>query len=67
MSIYDAARPLVLISQKFGASGWPRLNVILYNRLSARKRVGLPRELQTARPKQLRFVRLDTALFRKLI
>jgi hypothetical protein len=33
-----------LPSQKFGANAaWLRLNVILYNLLSAYKRVGLPR------------------------
>jgi hypothetical protein len=37
-----------------------RLNVILYNLLSAYKRVGLPEELHTARPKRLRFLLLNT-------
>ena len=45
-----------LPSQKFGANAaWLRLNVILYNLLSAYKRVGLPEEFHTARPKRLRF------------
>ena len=50
-----------LASQKFGANAaWLRLNVILYNLLSAYKRVGLPEELHTARPKRLRFLLLNT-------
>ncbi len=50
-----------LPSQKFGANAaWLRLNVILYNLLSAYKRVGLPEELHTARPKRLRFLLLNT-------
>ena len=43
-----------LPSQKFGANAaWLRLNVILYNLLSAYKRVGRPEEFHTARPKRL--------------
>jgi hypothetical protein len=50
-----------LPSQKFGANAaWLRLNVIPYNLLSAYKRVGLPGEFQTARPKRLRFLLLNT-------
>ena len=50
-----------LPSQKFGANAaWLRLNVILYNLLSAYKRVGLPEELHTARPKRLRLLLLNT-------
>ncbi len=50
-----------LPSQKFGANAaWLRLNVILYNLLSAYKRVGLPEEFHTARPKRLRFLLLNT-------
>jgi len=50
-----------LPSQKFGANGaWVRLNVILYNLLSALKRLTLPAELQTARPKRLRFLLFNT-------
>lgn len=46
-----------LPSQKFGANAaWLRLNAILYNLLSAYKRVGLPEELREARPKRLRFL-----------
>lgn len=49
-----------LPSQKFGANAaWLRLNVMLYNLLSAFKRVGLPEELHDARPKRLRFVLLN--------
>ena len=50
-----------LPSQKFGANAaWLRLNVILYNLLSAYKRVGLPEEFHTARPKRRRFLLLNT-------
>ena len=50
-----------LPSQKFGANAaWLRLNTILYNLLSAYKRVGLPEELHAARPKRLRFLLLNT-------
>jgi hypothetical protein len=49
-----------LPSQKFGANAaWFRLNVPLYNLLSAFKRVALPKELHSARPKRLRFVLLN--------
>lgn len=50
-----------LPSQKFGANAaWLRLNVLLFNLLSAYKRVGLPEEFHTARPKRLRFLVLNT-------
>jgi hypothetical protein len=50
-----------LPSQKFGANAaWLRMNVLLYNLLSAYKRVGLPEEFHTARPKRLRFLALCT-------
>src|SRR4051794_29106865 len=40
-----------LPSQKFGANAaWLRLNVILYNLLSAHKRVGLPEEFTPPDP-----------------
>jgi Transposase DDE domain group 1 len=49
-----------LPSQRFGANAaWFRLNVILYNLLSAFKRVALPEALHSARPKRLRFVLLN--------
>lgn len=49
-----------LPSQKFAANAaWFRLNVLLYNLLSAFKRVALPEELHNARPKRLRFVLLN--------
>jgi hypothetical protein len=49
-----------LPSQRFGANAaWFRLNVLLYNLLSAFKRVALPEELHAARPKRLRFVLLN--------
>ncbi|MFZ1413897.1 MAG: IS1380 family transposase, partial [Defluviicoccus sp.] len=49
-----------LPSQKFGANAaWLRLNVLLYNLLSAYKRIGLPEEFHTAKPKRLRFVLLN--------
>ena len=54
-------RGAALPSQKFGANAaWLRLNVLLYNLLSAYKRVGLPEEFHTARPKRLRFLLLNT-------
>jgi Transposase DDE domain group 1 len=50
-----------LPSQKFGANAaWLRLNVLLYNLLSAFKQVGLPEEMHDARPKRLRFLVLNT-------
>ena len=50
-----------LPSQKFGANAaWFRMNVILYNLLSAFKRLGLPKELHAIRPKRLRFLVLNT-------
>jgi hypothetical protein len=49
-----------LPSQRFGANAaWFRLNVMLYNLLSAFKRIALPEDLHTARPKRLRFVLLN--------
>jgi len=49
-----------LPSQKFGANAaWLRLNALLYNLLSAFKRIGLPEELRDARPKRLRFLVLN--------
>ncbi len=49
-----------LPSQTFGANAaWFRLNVMLYNLLSAFKRIALPEELHSARPKRLRFVLLN--------
>ena len=50
-----------LPSQKFGANAaWVRLNVILYNLLSALKRLTLPADLHAARPKRLRFLLFNT-------
>ena len=50
-----------LPSQKFGANAaWLRMNVLLYNLLSAFKRVGLPEEMHDSRPKRLRFLVLNT-------
>jgi len=50
-----------LPSQKFGANAaWVRLNVILYNLLSTLKRLTLPADLRTAKPKRLRFVLFNT-------
>jgi hypothetical protein len=46
-----------LPSQRFGANAaWFRLNVMLYNLLSAFKQVALPEALHNARPKRLRFL-----------
>jgi hypothetical protein len=50
-----------LPSQKFGANAaWFRMNVLLYNLLSAFKRLGLPAALHDIRPKRLRFLVLNT-------
>lgn len=50
-----------LPSQKFGANAaWFRLNVMLYNLISAFKRIAMPPDLHRARPKRLRFVLLNT-------
>jgi hypothetical protein len=50
-----------LPSGKFGANAaWFRLNVLTYNLLTALKRLTLPRDLQTARPKRLRFLLFNT-------
>jgi len=56
----DELAAAALPSQRFGANAaWFRLNVLLYNLLSAFKRVALPPELHNARPKRLRFVLLN--------
>ena len=50
-----------LPSQKFGANAaWFRLNALLYNLMSAFKRLALPEELHAIRPKRLRFLVLNT-------
>ena len=41
-------------------AAWLRMNVPLYNLLSAFKRVGLPEEMNDARPKRLCFLVLNT-------
>jgi len=47
----------VLTSKYFGANAaWLRLAVIAYNVLTALKRLALPADLLTARPKRLRFL-----------
>jgi len=52
-----AARP----SGKFGANAaWFRLNGVTYNLLTALKRLTLPGDLRTARPKRLRFLLFNT-------
>jgi Transposase DDE domain group 1 len=54
-----AAGPLP--SGKFGANpAWFRLNVLTYNLLTALKRLTLPGDLRTARPKRLRFRLFNT-------
>ena len=46
---------------KFGANAaWFRLNVLTYNLLTALKRLTLPGDLRTARPKRLRFLLFNT-------
>jgi post-segregation antitoxin (ccd killing protein) len=50
-----------LPSGKFGANAaWFRLNTLTYNLLSALKRLTLPGDLRTARPKRLRFLLFNT-------
>jgi len=50
-----------LPSGKFGANAaWFRLNVLTYNLLTALKRLTLPGDLRTARPKRLRFLLFNT-------
>jgi hypothetical protein len=50
-----------LPSGKFGANAaWFRLNVLTYNLLGALKRLALPGDLSTARPKRLRFLVFNT-------
>jgi hypothetical protein len=50
-----------LPSGKFGANAaWFRLNVLTYNLLSAFKRLTLPGDFRTARPKRLRFLLFNT-------
>jgi hypothetical protein len=50
-----------LPSGKFGATAaWFRLNVLTYNLLTALKRLTLPGDLRTARPKRLRFLLFNT-------
>jgi len=47
---------------RFGANAaWLRLSVLTYNLLSALKRLALPPELLSARPKRLRFLIFNTA------
>src|SRR5208283_4689339 len=51
----------VLPSKYFGANAaWLRLAVIAHNVLAALKRLALPPELLTARPKRLRFLIFNT-------
>jgi hypothetical protein len=50
-----------LPSGKFGANAaWFRLNALTYNLLSALKRLTLPGDFATARPKRLRFLLFNT-------
>jgi hypothetical protein len=52
----------VLPTKYFGANAaWLRLAVISYNVLTALKRLALPAELLSARPKRLRFLIFHTA------
>ena len=52
----------VLPAKYFGANAaWFRLAVIAYNVLTALKRLALPADLLTARPKRLGFLIFDTA------
>lgn len=50
-----------LPSGKFGANAaWFRMNVLTYNLLTALKRLTLPGDLRTTRPKRLRFLLFNT-------
>jgi hypothetical protein len=50
-----------LPSGKFGANAaWFRLNTLMYNLRTALKRLTLPGDLRTARPKRLRFLLFNT-------
>ncbi len=50
-----------LPSGKFGANAaWFRLTVLTYNLLTALKRLTLPGDFRTARPKRLRFLLFNT-------
>ncbi len=50
-----------LPSGKFGANAaWFRLNTLTYNLITALKRLTLPGDLRTARPKRLRFLLFNT-------
>jgi hypothetical protein len=52
----------VMPCSRFGANAaWLRMAVLTYNVLSALKRLALPPELLTARPKRLRFLVFNTA------
>ena len=52
----------VMPCSRFGANaGWLRMAVLTYNVMSALKRLALPPELLTARPKRLRFLVFHTA------
>jgi hypothetical protein len=52
----------VLPCERFGANAaWLRLNVLTYNLLSVLRRVALPKALERARPKRLRFLVFSTA------
>ena len=47
----------VLPCERFGANAaWFRLNVLVYNLLSVIRRTALPKELERARPKRMRFL-----------
>ncbi len=52
----------VMPSKYFGANAaWLRMAVIAYNVMTALKRLALPAEMLTARPKRLRFLIFNTA------
>jgi hypothetical protein len=52
----------VMPCSRFGANAaWLRLAVISHNVITALKRLGLPKDLKTARPKRLRFLIFNTA------
>jgi len=52
----------VMPCSRFGANAaWLRMAVLTYNVMSALKRLALPPEMMTARPKRLRFLIFQTA------
>jgi len=52
----------VLPCGRWGANAaWPRMSILTHNVMTALKRMALPEEYATARPKRLRFLLFNTA------